>query len=256
MPVTLDSTTPAEEKDEWRTDPVLFQLCNLEFNFNLDAAATPENALCDYYFTEDDNALTQEWGPLHSMTPVPAEDIAGWARLFEDTKVRTVAKIKLKEQTSNVWCNPPFSLKHEFLKKGVEEFKKGTNSCFLVPGDAPEADWWVNAIYDIDFPVGPGLYQAARSHVRILKPRVNYYTPDGLHKKGNNRPSALIIMGWDRPQGIYTWYWKREAILRGLLTEITPVAEKLADKNSIDLSEVKGSGAGGKIVVDDIKKLI
>lgn len=253
MPVTLNSTTPAELKDEWRTDPVLFQLCNLEFKFNLDAAATPENALCDHYFTAEDNALTKEWGPLHSMTAVPADDIVGWARLFEDTKARTVAKIKLKEQASNVWCNPPFSLKHEFLNKGIEEHKRGVNCCFLVPGDAPETDWWVNTLSDREHIAGAWLWRP-KYHVRMLRPRVNYYTPDGLHKKGNNRPSALIIMGWNQPPGIYTWAWKNLAIAKGLVTEITPVAEKLADKNGVDLSEVKGSGIGGKIIVGDIKK--
>lgn len=232
MPVILLSTTPEEEKDEWCTEPSLFQLCNLEFNFNLDVAATNENALCKHYYTQEDNALKQDW-----YRPVQSQ--GGVAYTF----------------ITNIWCNPPFSLKHEFLKKGIEEHKRGANCCFLVPADAPESDWWVKTVYGHDYPSGPGLYQP-RLHVRILKPRVNYYTPDKLQKKGNNRPSALIVMGWDKPQGIYTWYWKKEAIRLGLITDITPVADKLAKKNGIDSSKIKGSGVDGKIVVGDIKDLV
>ncbi len=184
MPVLVESTTPEEDKDEWRTDPILFELCLREFNFNLDVAASDENHLCDTWYTKEDNALERNWGMLRRLT--------------------------------NAWCNPPFSLKHEFLNKGIEEHEKGTNTCFLVPGDAPETDWWVETVYDLNWMAGPKLVRP-RFHVRILKPRVNFYTPDMKHIKGNNRPSALIIMGWDLPPGIYTWYWKEEALRLGLM---------------------------------------
>ena len=43
---------------------------------------------------------------------------------------------------------------------------------------------------------------------------------------------------------------------RAEVPEVTPAAQKLAKEHDIDLSEVEGSGAAGKIVVGDIKKLI
>ena len=43
---------------------------------------------------------------------------------------------------------------------------------------------------------------------------------------------------------------------RAEVPEVTPAAQKLAGEHDIDLSEVEGSGAAGKIVVGDIKKLI
>lgn len=185
MPVLVDSTTPDEDKDEWRTDPLLFELCNREFKFNLDVAASDENTLCDTWYTKEDNALKRNWGMVRQLT--------------------------------NVWCNPPFSLKHDFLQKGIEEHEKGVNCCFLVPADAPETSWWLHAAYDTTYPVGGTWLWRPRFHVRNLRPRVNYYTPDGLHKKGNNRPSALIVMGWNQPPGVFTWTWKNEAIARGLI---------------------------------------
>lgn len=191
MPVLVDSKTDPENKDEWRTDPVLFELCDREFHFDLDVAASAENALCERYFTQEDNALTQDW--------------------YQASKYSFG-----KDHVTNIWCNPPFSLKKEFLDKGREEHRHGANCCFLVPGDAPETDWWVSTVYDMVFPSPRTLLIRPEYHVRMLRPRVNYYTPDGLHKKGNNRPSALIIMGWNQPPGIFSWSWKVEALKLGL----------------------------------------
>ncbi len=49
---------------------------------------------------------------------------------------------------------------------------------------------------------------------------------------------------------------KEDVETRAEVPEVTPAAEKLAKENDIDLSLVPGSGANGKIVVGDIKKLI
>jgi pyruvate/2-oxoglutarate dehydrogenase complex dihydrolipoamide acyltransferase (E2) component len=44
--------------------------------------------------------------------------------------------------------------------------------------------------------------------------------------------------------------------VRAEVPEATPAAVRLAEENGIDLAEVEGTGADGKIVVGDIKKLI
>ena len=49
---------------------------------------------------------------------------------------------------------------------------------------------------------------------------------------------------------------KKDVETRAEVPEATPAAIKLAEENDIDLSLVPGSGADGKIVVGDIKKLI
>ena len=43
--------------DSWGTPIELFDSLNAEFNFTIDAAANKFNALCDRYWTEDDDAL-------------------------------------------------------------------------------------------------------------------------------------------------------------------------------------------------------
>lgn len=66
------------------------------FNFNLDVAADNENAKCLRYFTEEDNALEQDW-------------------------------------YGRVWCNPPFSLKAKFAKKAHEQIvNKNISVCIMI----------------------------------------------------------------------------------------------------------------------------
>jgi phage N-6-adenine-methyltransferase len=188
MPVVVKSNTPEDEKDEWRTDPALFHLLNMTYHFNLDAATSRANALCQSFFSMENSALDNRWVTMHSPT-------------------------------TRTWCNPPYSIKHKFLQKGFEEYvKRDVKSCFLVPGDAGETGWWLEAVYDLDRPIAPDLYRA-KAHVRILKPRVTFFTPNMVPIKGNNRPSALIFYGWDQPHGIFAWNWGLAAIKAGLMTK-------------------------------------
>jgi phage N-6-adenine-methyltransferase len=63
--------------DEWRTPPRLFRNLNDEFNFTVDAAASPDNALLPKHWS---NAFSEQW------------------------------------EGERVFCNPPFSLVPAFLQ--------------------------------------------------------------------------------------------------------------------------------------------
>jgi len=89
--------TGVKQQDKWETPPEVFEQLNEEFNFTLDAAAETETTLCDYYFTEDDDALYQDWN------------------------------------NQVVFCNPPYSKLKEFAHKANEEAKKGATVVMLVP---------------------------------------------------------------------------------------------------------------------------
>ncbi|MDF4441599.1 phage N-6-adenine-methyltransferase [Vibrio parahaemolyticus] len=86
-----------KSKDKWQTPPEIFAQLNDRFGFTLDAAAEPETALCEKYFTEEDDALKQDW--------------SGHV----------------------VFCNPPYSKLRVFAKKAYEESLKGTTVVMLVP---------------------------------------------------------------------------------------------------------------------------
>ena len=88
----------SSKSDEWQTPKDLFDEYNKIYNFQLDAAATKENALCKNYFTKEDDALKQDW-----------------------------SKYK------NIWLNPPYSDISSFIKKSYEESLKGNNIVLLIP---------------------------------------------------------------------------------------------------------------------------
>lgn len=100
----------SSKKQDWTTPQYVFDWLNKLFNFDLDAAADSENALCRRFFTEEDDALKQEW----------------------------VAK--------TVYCNPPYTrfLQDKFILKGFEQWKK--QNCetvvFLIPARVDKKVWY------------------------------------------------------------------------------------------------------------------
>lgn len=48
-------------KMDWRTPKDFFQKLDQEFHFGLDAAASPENAKCERYFTSEMDGLSCSW---------------------------------------------------------------------------------------------------------------------------------------------------------------------------------------------------
>ena len=88
----------SQKSDIWRTPPDLYARLNEEFGpFNLDVAASDDNALCERYFTEEQDALIQDWG-------------AGVC-----------------------FCNPPYSKLYPFVAKAYEESLKGATVVMLIP---------------------------------------------------------------------------------------------------------------------------
>jgi phage N-6-adenine-methyltransferase len=93
--------------DEWSTPPELFAELDQEFNFTLDACATPENAHCVRYFTREDNGLAQRW-------------------------------------TGRVWCNPPYGRAIGlWMRKAWESVQTGEAEVVvcLVPARS-DTSWW------------------------------------------------------------------------------------------------------------------
>ena len=96
-------------KQNWETPQELFDKLNNEFNFDLDAAASDENHKCENYFTEEQNALEQDWSKYKS-----------------------------------IFINPPYDskLQTEFLKKAYETNKThGTKIVLLIPARTDTARW-------------------------------------------------------------------------------------------------------------------
>jgi phage N-6-adenine-methyltransferase len=95
----------SRKSDEWSTPQDRFAEWEAEFGpFTLDVAATAENALCERYFTADDDGLAKEW-------------------------------------TGTVWCNPPYSSIARWAEKAYHESKAGATVVMLVPSRT-DTRWW------------------------------------------------------------------------------------------------------------------
>lgn len=68
----------SSDRMDWRTPPELFAALNDEFAFDLDAAASDENALCKRYWTEQDNALTKPWHDSVYVNPPYGRGVGAW----------------------------------------------------------------------------------------------------------------------------------------------------------------------------------
>lgn len=116
--------------DEWRTPKELFESLNESYHFELDIAATEQNALCPQYFTKEQNALTKIWAP----------------------KV--------------CWMNPPYSLKAAFVAKAWSESLRGATVVGLLPVNTEQVYWHEYILYP---PGRPPEIQFIRKRVRFLQ---------------------------------------------------------------------------------------
>ncbi|UTM01729.1 phage N-6-adenine-methyltransferase [Alcaligenes sp. NLF5-7] len=67
--MSLSKALFSSKTDDWSTPQDFFEQLNAHFNFELDVCATPENAKCARYFTEQENGLEQEWTGTVWMNP-------------------------------------------------------------------------------------------------------------------------------------------------------------------------------------------
>lgn len=105
-PLMTSARTGESSRDSWRTPKWLYDLLDKEFHFNLDAAADDNNALCDFYLTQEEDGLKNDW----------------WG---------------------STWVNPPFSQLKAWAKKGYEEAHKGNATVvMLVAARTDTAAFW------------------------------------------------------------------------------------------------------------------
>ena len=101
----------SSKEEKWATPQDFFDKLNDEFHFTLDAAASPDNAKCPVYFTEEQDGLAQSW------------------------------------EGHTVWCNPPYCRKTGlWVKKAYEEHQRtGCTVVMLLPSRT-DVRWFHNYI--------------------------------------------------------------------------------------------------------------
>ena len=107
----------SSERTTWRTPMNLFAQLDQEFGFTLDAAASRDNALCQRFITEEQDALTCDW---HELAKGGA-----------------------------VWLNPPYGRGvGKWVRKAWLESAKGTVVVMLIPARTDTAyfrEWAMQA---------------------------------------------------------------------------------------------------------------
>ena len=73
---------------EWETPPEVFRPLHAEFQFTLDPCCTVATAKAEFFFTEKDNGLEQDWGSHRVfMNPPYGREIYAWTQ-----KARTASE--------------------------------------------------------------------------------------------------------------------------------------------------------------------
>ena len=151
------SKTPVEIKDSWSTPQFVFDYYNEIYNYGVDLCADHTNHKCDFYITEEMNAL----------------DIS--------TTLRTLSVCET--DTMNIWCNPPYSDVPTWVDLCIELSKRlDVNVSILIPADT-SVKWFKKA------------WEHAH-HVDLINGRLSFINAStGKPVNGNNKGSVLFTFG-------------------------------------------------------------
>lgn len=185
--------TPGGGKDDYETDDDFYTICNYEFRFGLDAAASKYNHKLSNYFNKEDNSLEQSWF------------IASNGR--------------------STWLNPPYSrgMVPAFLEKSWEESQVGLTVAVLVH-TTTDTKYWDDWVWD---------KAAEVRHMKGRLPFWSQEPDKkGRYGNTSDLPHSLIIYRpfYDGPTFQSSWDWKASYIKRfGFI----PVRDKKSKKREI-----------------------
>lgn len=166
--------TDRNPRQEWATPDEFFAVVNEEFQFDLDAAATAENAKCALCIDPESNALSKQ---LKWVDP--------------------------KAKNFNVWLNPGFSGIEPWVKRAYEESQRHADAVVVVMAlVSPSTHWWRDWALLAD------------EIRLIGGKRVQFVPPEGVKKSSNSKENCLLIFRGDHDENrephIWTWDWVKE----------------------------------------------
>lgn len=126
----LNQGMMSSKSDEWTTPIELFDALHNRFIFDLDAAASDENHLCDRYYTKEDSGLDHSWEGMRVFCNCPYSQIKAWAAKFVEESKRAdciVALIPARTDTS-WWHDYIMTADKIVYIRGRLKFGPGTGS--------------------------------------------------------------------------------------------------------------------------------
>lgn len=143
---TSEAYSPVDvSRDTWATPRSLGRGLVKRFHCDLDVAAAPHNALCRRFYTREDNGLTSPWNGI-------------------------------------VWCNPPYSDPLPWVKKAIEESRRGLFRAVMLLPLSGGTEWYRLC-----------LLNAERWD---LDERVQFVAPPETKKSTNTHGSFLAVFGY------------------------------------------------------------
>ena len=84
---------------EWCTPQDFYDELDKEFNFTLDVAATKDNALCEHFYTAEEDGLSQPWNPPTGAVfcnPPYGREIIKWVKkAYAEARLHPVTIVML-----------------------------------------------------------------------------------------------------------------------------------------------------------------
>lgn len=88
----------------WSTPQDFWDELNVEFGFTCDVCATPENAKCPLYFTEEQDGLKQTWTGVCWCNPPYGREIGKWIqKAYESSLAGTTVVCLVPSRTDTKW---------------------------------------------------------------------------------------------------------------------------------------------------------
>ncbi|QHR74150.1 putative DNA N-6-adenine-methyltransferase [Escherichia phage tinuso] len=155
------STTPDVVRDMWSIPQEIVEWMESEFGeYDLDAAASHENAVCEKFYSKETNCLKRWWG-----------------------------------SNKHVWLNPPYSNPTPFIKKAIEQMEHNNQIDVLLPADNSTA-WFYEAqknAAEIIWITGEVYEEGGVEYSRTG--RIAFVSGlTGEPVQGNNKGSVIFVM--------------------------------------------------------------
>ena len=120
------------KSDLWTTPKSLFAELNWKYKFTLDPCCTKQSALCDKYYTIEDDGLKQDWSnDVVFMNPPYGREIGKWVeKAYKESLKGAVVVCLIPARTDTRYWHDyifPYASGIKFLK-GRLKFGNGKNS--------------------------------------------------------------------------------------------------------------------------------
>ncbi len=164
-------STKEIERMDWRTPPPLIKAIENHFCMKMvmDAAASPENAICKAFITKGMDTLSMSLERIFEV-------FQSGLRMHQAETVHPI-------QSPGVWCNPEYNNSKDLLK-WIEKSARFSATfripwLFILPSSRTEQDWFQTSI-------------GWAPQYAFTEDRVPYNYPDGTPGPSPNHPSVVI----------------------------------------------------------------